>query len=221
MTTIESLALEVPDPEAAGAFYTAAFGLDDRLSLRSAEAPTDGFRSFTLSLVVSGPATVDALVGCALDAGARSLKAVKKSFWGYGGVTQAPDGTIWKVATSSKKDSDPGAGQIEDIVLLLGVADVGASKRFYLERGLAAGRSFANRYVEFETGRVKLALYRHRALAKDAGVAPEGSGSHRIVICSGAGPFTDLDGFVWEGTQAPDGVRAAAAPVLSASPPAR
>jgi hypothetical protein len=38
--------------------------------------------------VVSQPATVDALIGAALDAGATTLKAVAKSLWGYGGVVQ-------------------------------------------------------------------------------------------------------------------------------------
>jgi hypothetical protein len=37
-------------------------------------------------------------------------------------------------------------------------------------------------------------------LAKDAGVFPEGTGSHRIVIGSDAGLFTDPDGFAWEAT---------------------
>jgi hypothetical protein len=37
-------------------------------------------------------------------------------------------------------------------------------------------------------------------LAKDAGVSPDGSGSHRIVIGSEAGSFTDPDGFAWEQT---------------------
>ena len=45
---------------------------------------------------------------------------------------------------------------------------------------------------------MKLALYGRNALAKDAGVAPDGTGSHRIVIGSDAGPFTDPDGFAWE-----------------------
>lgn len=115
-TAIESVTLEVPDPTAAGAFYAAAFGLDTQLRLRASEAPTTGFRGFTLSLVVSQPATVDGLIGTALEAGATPLKPVKKSLWGYGGVVRAPDG----------------------------------------------------------------------------------SGSHRIAIESGAGPFTDPDGFAWE-----------------------
>ena len=49
---------------------------------------------------------------------------------------------------------------------------------------------------------VKLALYGRRALAKDAGVSPEGAGSHRIAINSDAAPFIDPDGFVWEPARA-------------------
>jgi predicted lactoylglutathione lyase len=200
MTSIESVTLEVPDPSAARAFYAASFGLDDGLGLRPTEAGTAGFRAFTLSLVVSQPATVDALIGAAMDAGATPLKPAKKGFWGYGGVLSAPDETIWKVATSSKKNTGPATRQIDDIVLLLGVADVAASKRFYMDRGLAVAKSFGRKYVEFAPapGRVKLALYGRRALAKDAGVSPDGTGSHRIVIGSDAGSFTDPDGFEWE-----------------------
>jgi hypothetical protein len=198
MTTIESLTLEVTDPTAAKAFYTAAFGLDDRVALRASEASTTGFRGFTLSLVLSQPTTVDGLIEAALDAGAEPLKPVKKSFWGYGGAIQAPDGTIWKVATSSKKNTGPVTRQIDEIVLLVGVADVATSKRFYVDHGLEVEKSFGRKYVQFATGHVKLALYRRRALAKDAGVSPDGAGSHRLVIGSDTGPFTDPDGFAWE-----------------------
>jgi hypothetical protein len=45
---------------------------------------------------------------------------------------------------------------------------------------------------------VKLALYGRRALAKDAGVSPDGTGSHRLVIGGDGGPFTGPDGFAWE-----------------------
>jgi predicted lactoylglutathione lyase len=204
MTSIESVTLEVPDPADANAFYAAAFGLDTQVGLRASETPTTGFRGFTLSLVVSQPATVDGLIGAALDAGATPLKPAKKGFWGYGGVVRAPDGAIWKVATSSKKDTGPATRHIDEIVLLLGVADVAASKRFYLDRGLAVARSFGRRYVEFATpaSRVKLALYGRRALAKDAGLPPDGTGSHRIAIGTDAGPFTDPDGFAWEAAAA-------------------
>jgi predicted lactoylglutathione lyase len=190
----------VPDPTAADAFYVAAFGLGTQVRLRASEPPTTGFRGFTLSLVVSQPATVSGLIGAALDAGATPLKPAAKSLWGYGGVVRAPDGTIWKVATSAKKDTGPATRQIDEIVLLLGVADMTASKRFYVDRGLAVARTFGRNYVEFATpsNAVKLALYRRRALAKDAGVPPDGTGSHRLAIGSDAGPFTDPDGFAWE-----------------------
>jgi predicted lactoylglutathione lyase len=200
-TSITSVTLEVLDPDAASIFYNAAFDLGDQLRLRASDAPTTGFRGFTLSLVVSRPATVDGLVRSALDAGATPLKPVKKGFWGYGGAVRAPDGTIWKVATSAKRDAGPATREIDEIVLLLGVADVATSKRFYVDHGLTVARSFGRKYVEFAmpaTG-VKLALYGRRALAKDAGVGPDGEGSHRIVIGSDAGPFTDPDGFAWEG----------------------
>ncbi|NUR07901.1 MAG: glyoxalase [Nocardioidaceae bacterium] len=199
MAAIESVTLGVPDPAAADAFYAAAFGLGSRVDVRASEEPTSGFRGFTLSLVVSQPSTVDSLIGAALEGGATTLKPAKKSFWGYGGVVQAPDGTIWKVATSSKKDTGPATRDVDEVVLLLGVDDVKASKQFYVDHGLTVGKSFGSKYVEFSApgSSVKLALYTRRAAAKDAGVPPEGSGSHRIVIGSDAGAFTDPDGFTW------------------------
>jgi len=199
MAALESVTLEVPDPAAAEAFYAAAFGLGDKLRVHPGQAPTTGFRGFTLSLVVSQPSTVDSFMGTALDSGATALKPAKKGFWGYGGVVQAPDGAIWKVATSSKKDTGPATRQVEDLVLLLGVEDVKASKSFYVEHGLTVAKSFGSKYVEFDSSAspVKLALYSRRAAAKDAGVSPDGTGSHRIVIDSDAGPFTDPDGFAW------------------------
>ena len=200
MTSIESVTFEVADPTAADAFYTAAFGLGDRVRVRAAETPTAGFRGFTMSLVVSQPSTVDSLIGTALAGGATTLKPVEKSFWGYGGVVQAPDGAIWKVATSTKKDTGLATRQIDDIVLLLGVVDVKASKQFYVDHGLAVKRSFGSKYVEFEspTSHIKLALYGRRALAKDVGVSMDGTGSHRIVLGNDVGPFADPDGFAWE-----------------------
>jgi hypothetical protein len=67
VTSIGSVILEVPDPTAADALYTAGFGLGDKVRARTPEAPTTGFRGFTLSLVVSRPSTVDSLIGTALD----------------------------------------------------------------------------------------------------------------------------------------------------------
>ena len=199
MASISFVTLEVADPEAADRFHTAAFGLDAPVRTQASEAPTTGFRGFTMSLVVSQPANVNELFETALDAGATALKPAAKSFWGYGGVLQAPDGTVWTVASSSKKDTGPATRQIDDIVLQLGVEDVAASKRFYVDRGLTVSRSYGRKYVEFAAASspIKLSLYKHRALAKLAGLPPEGTGSHRLVIGGDAGSFTDPDGFVW------------------------
>jgi uncharacterized glyoxalase superfamily protein PhnB len=198
MNNIDSITLEVADTTAAERFYNAAFGLGDLLRVRASDAPTTGFRGYTLSLIVAQPSTVSALIDSAVAAGATTLKPVEKSMWGYGGVVQAPDGAIWKVATSAKKDTGPVTRQVDQVVLLLGAEDVGASKRFYVERGLTVGKSFGS-YVDFamSSSPVGLGLYKRRALAKDAGVAPEGSGSRRLLINSGRESFTDPDGFVW------------------------
>ncbi len=200
MASISHITLDAADPTAARRFYADAFGLDTQVRLRASEPPTSGFRGYTLSLTVSQPATVRGFVDAALDAGATAVRPVEKSLWGYGGVVRAPDGAIWKIATSARKDTGPATRAIDDIVLLLGAADVGASKRFYTEHGLAVARSFGRKYVEFDTGdgSIKLALYGRRALAKAAGVAPDGTGSPRLSIGGDAGPFTDPDGFAWE-----------------------
>jgi len=149
---------------------------------------------------VSQPGNADSYFDTALAAGATVLKPATKSFWGYGGVLQAPDGTIWKITTSAKKDTGPAVREVDQMVLLLGVADVAVTKRFYVERGLAVAKSFGRKYVEFATGSspVKLALYGRRAAAKDAGVSPEGTGSHRLTIGGDGRGFTDPDGFAWE-----------------------
>jgi predicted lactoylglutathione lyase len=206
MNSIDSVTLEAADTAAAAHFYSAAFGLDpSRVRLRRSEAPTTGFRGFTLSLVVSQPGNVDALVGAARDAGATVVKPASKSLWGYGGVVQAPDGTIWQIATSARKDTGPVTRDVDELVLLLGVEDVKASKQFYVEQGLTVAKSFGGKYVEFADGPgiVKLSLYKRRALAKVAGVPADGTGSHRIVLSGAGRPFTDPDGFVWEATTQP------------------
>jgi predicted lactoylglutathione lyase len=200
MTTIESVTLDVPDATAAETFYRTAFGLGDQVQVRASEPPSTGFRGYTLSLVVSQPSTVDSLVKTALDAGATSLKPTAKSFWGYGGAVQAPDGAIWTIATSSKKEVGPATRQVDDVVLLLGVEDVKATKRFYVERGLAVKRSFGGKYVEFKSSSsaIGFSLYPRKAAAKNAGVSPDGTGSHRLAINADVEPFVDSDGFVWE-----------------------
>lgn len=200
-TTIKSLTLDVADPAASQAFYESGLGVSSKVRARPAATPSTGFRGFSISLLVAQPSNVDLLRETALAAGAESIKPAKKGMWGYGAVVQDADGVIWKLATSSKKDNGTASREIDDVVLLIGVADLGASKRFYVEHGLTVKRSFPGRYVEFAApeGSVKLALYPGRAgVAKDAGVAPDGEGPHGIAVNSGAGEFSDPDGFVWE-----------------------
>ena len=199
MVNIDSVTLEVTDTSSARSFYDAAFDLGDKLQLRATDAPTSGFRGYHLSLVASQPGNVNALFDAAVAAGATVLKPVAKSMWGHGGVIQAPDGAIWKLATSAKKDSEPVSRKVDSIVLLVGADDVSATKRFYVERGLKVGKSFGS-YVDFDMGSspIGFGLYKHRALAKDAGVPPEGTGSHRLAVQSDLGQFTDPDGFAWE-----------------------
>lgn len=199
MAHIDSVTLEVTDLSTARSFYDAAFDLVDRLHLRETDAPTSGFRGYHLSLISSQPGDVNALFDAAVAAGATVRKPVTKSLWGHGGVVQAPDGAIWKLATSAKKDSAPVSRKIDEIVLLIGSDDVSASKKFYVERGLTVGKSFGS-YVDFKMGSSPIAfgLYKRSALAKDGGVAPEGTGSHRIAVNSDLGEFTDPDGFAWE-----------------------
>lgn len=199
MGALSSVTIEAANLDVATAFYKEV-GLSDQLDLVESANPSTGFRGVTLSLVAAQPSTVDAYFNDAVVAGATVLKPVKKSFWGYGGVVCAPDGTIWKMASSAKKDSGPPTRDIEDLVVLLGVADVKATKAFYEERGLPVSKSFGSKYVEFEAGgsQWKLALYGRRAAAKDAGVPEDGSGSHRIRLGGDLGTFTDPDGFIWE-----------------------
>lgn len=198
LTTIDSITLGATDPEAAARFYRDAFDLDSRVRIATTDAATDGFRGFTMSLVAPQPANVTALFDAAVAAGAVILKPLAKSLWGFGGAVQAPDGAIWNLATSTKKDTAPASRAFDHVVLLLGAEDVSASKRFYVDRGLAVGKSFGS-YVDFDLpgSPIGLGLYKRRALAKSAGVSPEGSGSHRIRIAGDGGMFVDPDGFEW------------------------
>src|SRR4030095_6693936 len=67
ITAIDSITLEVADPEAASRFYADAFGLTSRqVRTRASDAPTSGFRGFAVSLVVSQPANVRALFHAAV-----------------------------------------------------------------------------------------------------------------------------------------------------------
>jgi predicted lactoylglutathione lyase len=194
---IHSIIIET-DPEAvpaAESFYRDALGLGDRVGVRAATGPSTGFRGFAPSLIFVQPGDVDAAVERALASGARTLKPVEKSLWGYGGSFLAPDGTAWQVASANKTATGPASGEVERLVLLLGVDSVKVSKRFYQDQGLTTAKSFPA-YVEFDSGDVKLALYKRAALAKQVGIDPAGTGAHRLAVIAD-GTFTDPDGYTW------------------------
>jgi predicted lactoylglutathione lyase len=200
MNAVETITLEVDDTAAAEAFYAAAFDLgeDSWLRVRPAKDPSSGFRGYALSLVVTQPGTVDSFVASALAAGATAIKSPEKSLWGYGAVLRDPWGAIWKIATSQKKDTGPAVREIDSVNIGIGVADVAATKQFYIDKGLKVAKSFGRKYVEFESDAVSLSLYSRKFAAKTSFVDQEGSGSHRVVLGGGIGTFTDSDGFEWE-----------------------
>ncbi|HEY3511340.1 MAG TPA: glyoxalase, partial [Kribbella sp.] len=94
MTTLDSVVLEATDVATTEKFLVDAFGLAGQVRVRESAAESAGFRGFTLSLTVGQPSTVTSLFDSAVAAGATVIKPVTKSLWGYGGVLQAPDGTI-------------------------------------------------------------------------------------------------------------------------------
>ncbi|WP_353895361.1 glyoxalase [Glycomyces tritici] len=202
MNAIETVTLEVDDAAAAEAFYAAAFDLgeDSWLRVRPAKDASSGFRGFAISLVVAQPGTVDSFAETAIAAGATAIKAPEKSLWGYGAVLRDPYGNIWKLATSQKKQTGPVTREVESVNVGIGVADVAATKQYYIDKGLKVAKAFGRKYVEFEApgDAVSLSLYSRKFAAKTSFVPQEGSGSHRIVFGSGAGTFTDADGFEWE-----------------------
>jgi predicted lactoylglutathione lyase len=200
MTNIDSITLDAADTEAADRFYATAFEPGGLVRTRTAAEPATGFRGFTLSLITSQPDYGQVLFLSGAAAGAAVLKPAARSMWGYGGIVQAPDGVVWQLATSTKKNTGPATGKVDETVLLLGVEDVAATKKFYAGRGLTVSKSFGRSYAEFATepGSVKLSLYRRRALAKTIGVDPRSEGPHGLLIGGDIGPCTDPDGFAWE-----------------------
>jgi predicted lactoylglutathione lyase len=189
---IETTSDAVPATET---FYRDALGLADRVGVRATSAPSTGFRGFAPSLIFVQPGDVDAAVERALAAGATVIKPVAKSLWGYGGSFLAPDGTAWQIASANKTATAPATGEVERLVLLLGVDSVKASRRFYQEQGLTVAKSFPS-YVEFDSGDVKLALYKRASLAKQVGIDSNGTGAHRLAVVAD-GTFVDPDGYAW------------------------
>ncbi len=171
MTSITSLTLCSPDGAAASDFYREALGPET--PVRTGAGTTgSGFRGFILGVDVAAATGVDLRYAQALTRGADSLKAPKKQLWGgYSGAVRGADGTIVKIATSGKGQAADDSA-VTRTVLLLGVADVKATQRFYVDHGLAVAKSFGSKYVE-----VRAPGRRRHARALQAGRARQGRGS--------------------------------------------
>ncbi|WP_062017011.1 VOC family protein [Aureimonas sp. AU4] len=76
------------------------FGLIDLARDAGLEAePLPRFRGLSLALNLPSEGDVDRLFAAALEAGAASVKAPQKVFWGgYSGYFADPDGHLWEVA---------------------------------------------------------------------------------------------------------------------------
>lgn len=158
----------------------------------------DGFGGIVLNYIVGQPSEVEALTAAAERCGSSVLKPPKKGlFGGFSAVVQLADGTVWKFAAPTKKDT----GRAEnpprptEIVAILGAAEPKASKKFYESLGMTAERDYGNKFVDFEfvPGSFRLGLMPHRDLVKDAGLASTESGSRRAILTHRAGSPTEVD----------------------------
>ncbi len=181
MVTIGSVTLDVPDTSAAKSFYNQR-GSTPRVRRRGADAGT-GFRGYTLSLVVSSRTSWTRSSSRTRRRRHRSETGEEESV-GVRRRRTGPRRGDLEGRDVVKKNTGPAERRFDDIVLLLGVDDVKASKQFYVDRGLEVAKSYGRKYVEFATepGTVNWRCTGVAPLAKDAASrrpepAPTGSSS--------------------------------------------
>ncbi len=163
---------------------------------------SSGFRGLHISLIFAAAAPVDALLDRVSASEGRVIKPAKKQLWGgYSGTFADPEGHLWKVASSvrpARKTSRSGTEQVsgatpKEIAVTLGAANFKRAKQFY-KAGLhcQVAKSFGT-FATFEhaSGSATLGLYKWDALAKDAGVAPNGSGFRGFAVWASL-PSRDL-----------------------------
>lgn len=79
----------------------ALFGRDDLAKDQGRPGASLGTGAVTLAQNCADDTETDAVFQAALDAGATSLKAPEKVFWGgYSGYFADPDGHVWEIATN-------------------------------------------------------------------------------------------------------------------------
>jgi uncharacterized protein len=179
-----------------------------------AEATTAGFRAFTLSYIVESADQVDAVLARAERHGGRISKPPKGAFWGYAGYVTDPSGYLWKIASSkgrgplARKEpaaSNGAAVKPTEVPITIGVADMKRAKEFYKDGiGLPVKKAFGNKFVMFEGegGTSDLGMYKREALAKDAAVAPDGSGFRGFTLTHTVDSPSAVDALLTRATQA-------------------
>jgi predicted enzyme related to lactoylglutathione lyase len=157
-------------------------------------AQTSGFRAFTLSYVLESADDVDQVLGRLERHGGRVSKPPRNAGWGYSAYVTDPSGYLWKIASSKRRPllggKEPATNNghainPKEVPITVGVEDMRRAKEFYEEGlGLPVKKAFGNKFVMFsgEGGTSDLGMYKREALAKDAAVAPEGSGFHGFSI---------------------------------------
>jgi len=83
-------------------------------------------------------------------------------------------------------------------LITLGVADLGRSSEFYERLGWRRSMAKAEGVVFFQVGGMALALYPRTELAKDAGIAPEGSGFSGIALAYNTRSREEVDSVLAE-----------------------
>jgi uncharacterized protein len=78
-------------------------------------------------------------------------------------------------------------------ILTLGVRDLPASVRFFERLGWRRSAVKSDAIAFFRCGGLALALYPHAALAKDVGVAPDGSGFEGFTLAHNARSKPEVD----------------------------
>ena len=83
-------------------------------------------------------------------------------------------------------------------LITLGVADLNRSREFYERLGWRRSMTKAEGIVFFQTGGMALALYPRNDLAKDAQIAPEGSGFCGIALAFNTRSHDEVDSVLVE-----------------------
>ena len=219
--TLDTIVLGVTQPDAAHDFYlplsstSSENGSSSTLHLRgggglalqpvdsladqlATGAASSGFRGHVLSSIVVQPSEVETLLDSALRSGATLLKPAKKQLFGeFTATYRAPDGTIWKLAAASKKNSAPAHAQptpLENAVYL-GVASPKASSAFFAALGMSLDHDYGDKFIDFTLtpGAYRLGLLPRKGLAKDVGVTDDGQGFAAAVLAHGASSREDVD----------------------------